>query len=316
MVKKKRRLKKKIKYFLVIMICCMIGGIGYHIINSYTQSTDAMNVNAEAKESYKFENQLSSEYAILVDMDTKKILYEKNADVKMYPASLTKIMTVYFSILQYNDLDQRVVMPTDIMENLYLENASVAGFEAGEEVSIEDLLYGAMLPSGADASIALAINSAGSEAAYVDKMNRYAKALGMNQTHFTNVTGLHDDDHYTTINDLNILLKKALENETFYTIFTSQSHQTQTTMEHPEGLFLNSTFADTLNEYELSNNYIIGEKTGYTTEAGLCLASLGNVHNKSYLFITGKAAGDHTTEPYHIYDAFNVYQELNDLAER
>lgn len=291
-------------------------GIGYYFINTNNKEPEVAKANVEQKQPYRFEQSLSSEYAILVDLETNNTLYEKNADKKMYPASLTKIMTVYYSILINDDLKQRVSIPSDMMEALIIENASVAGFEAGEEVSIEDLLYGAMLPSGADACIALAVHHAGSEEAFVKKMNAYAKALGMTQTHFTNVTGLQNENHYTTVHDLEILLKKALENQTFYKIFTTQSYQTSSTMEHPDGIMFNSTFIDTITEYEISNSYIIGEKTGFTTEAGLCLASLGNVKNKKYMLITGKAPGDHTTQPYHIYDALNVYQELAEAVQK
>lgn len=311
--KKKRRLRKTIKHSLIMIVCCLIVGIGYYFVKS--NQIDVKLVNAEQENSYRFENNLSSEYAILVDLDVNKILYQKNAEQKMYPASLTKLMTIYYSILLNDDLDERVSIPSDMMDTLILENASVAGFEAGEEVSMKDLLYGAMLPSGADACIALAVHNEGSEEAFVKKMNAYAKALGMNQTHFTNVTGLQNENHYTTVYDLEILLKEALKNSTFYTIFTSQSYQTSSTMEHPNGILFNSTFLDTIHEYGISNPYIIGEKTGFTTEAGLCLASLGSVKNKNYMFITGKAVGDHTTEPYHIYDALSVYQELGELNQ-
>ena len=118
----------------------------------------------------------------------------------------------------------------------------MAGFSAGEEVSAEDLLYGVLLPSGAECCIGLAEYVAGSVDAFVELMNQKAAELGMNHTHFCNPTGLHDENHYTTVSDLAILLETVLENDTLRQMATTQNHTCAPTDLHPEGVLLPEYF--------------------------------------------------------------------------
>lgn len=149
-----------------------------------------------------------SKHAILVDLKDNKILYAREADERTYPASLTKMMTVLVAI--ENLSTEMMKVPNDF-SYLYEQNAALAGFLPGDLVRTSDLLYGIMLPSGADAALTVAENIAGSEAKFVKLMNEKSKELGMNNTHFTNVIGLHDNNHYTTVHDLAILLEYALK---------------------------------------------------------------------------------------------------------
>ena len=103
-----------------------------------------------------------------------------------------------------------------------MQNASMAGFLPGEKVKVIDLLYGNILPSGGECSIALAEQISGTEQKFAELMNKKAQELGMNNTHFTNATGLHDESHYSTVRDLSILLQYALKNETFHKIFQTK----------------------------------------------------------------------------------------------
>src|SRR5699024_6501471 len=130
-----------------------------------------------------------------------------SSDEKIYPASLTKIMTAIVAIENLPDLDEQIYLSEDMFEKLYSENASMAGFLPNEKVAAIDLIYGALLPSGAESCIGLADAIAGSEKSFVKLMNEKAEELGMNDTHFTNSTGLHDRNHYTTVNDIAKLLK-------------------------------------------------------------------------------------------------------------
>jgi D-alanyl-D-alanine carboxypeptidase (penicillin-binding protein 5/6) len=188
----------------------------------------------------------------------------------------------------------------------------MAGFKPGEKVRATDLLYGALLPSGAESCIGLAIHIASSESDFVVMMNQKAMELGMINTHFENTTGLHDENHYTTAKDLAILLSYALQNDTFHEIFTSSSHSTKPTNKHPGGMTLYSTMFDKLNQsnQKITDGEILGGKTGYTDEAGLCLASLAKVGNQEYILVTAGAKGDHYSEQYNITDAFAVYNSL------
>ena len=172
---------------------------------------------------------LYSPYAILVDLDSGTVLKEKNSTDRIYPASLTKIMTAILAIENTEDLEEIVQLPDEIFPPLYAQNASMAGFQPGEEVRLKDLLYGVLIPSGAECCLAFADRISGSEEEFVSLMNDKAQELGMKNTHFTNSTGLHDPEHYSTVEDISILLQYATAQDVLvvigypkYTKFTLQ----------------------------------------------------------------------------------------------
>lgn len=255
---------------------------------------------------------LYSPCVILKELESGHILAGQNSAEKIYPASLTKIMTAILAIENTENFSDTVTLETELFQTLYLQHASMAGFEPEETVALNDLLYGIILPSGAECCIAYAEYIAGTESDFVGMMNKKADELGMENTHFTNSTGLHDEAHYSTVSDLSVLLEYALQNEVFRKVFTSESHTALPTALHPEGLAFMSTLFETMNDWEPKDpvEYIIGGKTGYTQEAGLCLASLACVNGKEYLLITAHAPGSHNTEPFHILDAQNLYGQI------
>ena len=257
-------------------------------------------------------NHLHSPYAVLVELDSGKVLAEHNSEDKIYPASLTKIMTAVLAIENTDDLNQTVTLPYDIFEPLYAENASMAGFQTGEEATLKELLYGILLPSGAECCIAFADRVAGSEEAFVERMNEKAAEIGMSNTHFCNVTGLHNSDHYSTVEDISVLLQYALQYEDFRQAFSSSRYSTHPTSQHPDGFTFYSTMFKYMDSTEVVGGEIIGGKTGYTEEAGLCLASLANVNGRDYLLVTAKANGTHQTEQFHILDAIDVYSQIGE----
>lgn len=257
-------------------------------------------------------NHLHSPYAVLVELDSGKVLAEHNSEDKIYPASLTKIMTAVLAIENTDDLNQTVTLPYDIFEPLYAENASMAGFQPGEEATLKELLYGILLPSGAECCIAFADRVAGSEEAFVEKMNEKAAEIGMSNTHFCNVTGLHNSDHYSTVEDISVLLQYALQYEDFRQAFSSSRYSTHPTSQHPDGFTFYSTMFMYMDSTEVVGGEIIGGKTGYTEEAGLCLASLANVNGRDYILVTAKANGTHQTEQFHILDAIDVYSQIGE----
>lgn len=254
---------------------------------------------------------LASRNAVLVSLADAKILYDKEGNEKIYPASLTKIMTAIVAIENLKDLNQSIVLSSDMFEKLYREDASMAGFLPREAVPAIDLLYGALLPSGAECCIGLAEYISGSEEAYVALMNEKAEALGMKHTHFSNSTGLHAEDHYTSAEDLAVLLEYSLRNDTFREIFTSKKHNTGSTNLHPGGISFDSTLFKNMASSEFEGGSILGGKTGYTSEAGLCLASLAEKNGKEYILVTAGAEGDHSTEQFNILDALYVYKHLD-----
>lgn len=254
--------------------------------------------------------ELYSQNAVLMDAGSGEILGEHGSRERIYPASLTKIMTALLTVENSSNLEERIILPEEMFQRLYAQDASMAGFEPGEEASIKDLLYGVLLPSGAECCIALADRISGSESGFVDLMNEKVKELGMEDTHFCNSTGLHEAEHYSTVRDIAVLLKYALQNQDFREVFCGSRYSVQPTVQHPEGFTFYSTMFQYMDSPSVTGGEILGGKTGYTKEAGQCLASLALVNGKEYILVTAKADGSHETEQFHILDAVNVYSRI------
>ena len=245
--------------------------------------------------------EIDSKQAILYNLNEDKIVSEKNSNEIISIASLTKIMTTIVAIENIEDLDAKVTITEKDFNGLY--DASLAGFEVGDEVTYRDLLYGTMLPSGAEASQALANNISGSVNGFAGLMNEKAKELGMKNTHFVNTSGLDINNHYSTVYDVALLLKYCLNNKTFKTIFGSTSYKTSN-----GELTLYSTFRYTAIKYNYKNDYILGAKTGYTDDAGKCLASIAyDQSNDIFYLLVTTGANTSTDDAYHIKDATNIY---------
>ena len=255
-------------------------------------------------------NEINSKNAILIDLASGEILAQKFPDEKIFPASITKIMTTIVALEHYEDLEIAIEMPDDMYTYLIEQNASVAGFLAGERVKIIDLLYGVMLPSGADACLSLARSIAGTEQAFAKKMTEKAKEIGAVNTNFTNSTGLHDPNHYTTVKDLSLILTYALKNQTFREIFTTETHTTSATNKHKYGITLNSTTFKAFSRAGLENRFVKGGKTGFTGEACLCLASLGQKNGREYILVTvGAGSSNSSKGVQHVVDADFIYDK-------
>lgn len=264
----------------------------------------------EAKPSQLDVGEISSKNAVLYRVSDWSVVYDKGAEERIYPASMTKIMTALVMLENEPDLDQTMVIDTDSYNALYEADASVAGFDPGETVTVRDLLYGMLLPSGADCSMTAAVNIGGSEAGYVDMMNQKAAELGMTNTHFANCTGLHDDNHYSTVADIAKLLNYALQDGNFQAVITKDSYTTQPTDVHPDGVTLRSTLFRAMATAGIEAPEIMGGKTGFTDEAGLCLASVANVNGEEYILVTAGAGGSSSEEPNHVIDAHNIYSHI------
>ena len=175
---------------------------------------------------------------------------------------------------------------------------------------VRDLLYGAILPSGAECCMQLAIQAAGSEEAFVGKMNEKAAELGLEQTHFTNCTGLHDDNQYSTVEEIGLILCSALKNKTFHKVFTTQTYTVGASEVHPDGFTFSSSMFKNMESPTVIGGEIKGGKTGYTDEAGHCLASMAEIQGREYILVTAGWAADPRTTQYHINDAFLGYNAL------
>lgn len=240
---------------------------------------------------------LKSKNAVLYNMNEDTILYEINKDEEVSIASMTKIMTALVALEKIDNIKEKITMTSEMFYRLIEENASVAGFSIGEIVTYEDLLYGLMLPSGADAAQALAISTYGSIDAFIDRMNEKASELGLRHTHYINPTGLDAKGHYSSVDDVAIILKEALKNDDFKKIFSLDKYISSNGYH---------TFYSTRTKYGIDTSFITGSKTGFTYDAGLCMASTSTYNNVDYLLVTAGASYDNRAN--HLIDARTIYK--------
>lgn len=309
--RKRRRRNRQllIILFLLVLIVCLAAGIA--LVHSRKKRSDQAQAESQVQKLQKTVDlsMLVSPYAILLDGESGSVLASKKGDEKIFPASMVKMMTVLTAIRSISDLDATTTMSADFYDELYAQDASRAGFEPGEEAKICDLLYGALLPSGAECCMQLAIEAAGSEDAFVELMNQNALDMGLVQTHFTNATGLHSEDQYSTPHEIGEILRTALKNKTFYQVFTTHSYTVQSTAVHPDGFTFWSSLFKNITDDSVNGGKLMGGKTGYTDEAGHCLASMAKINGKEYILVTAGWAQTDDTK-YHISDAFRAYNQI------
>lgn len=215
---------------------------------------------------------ISAESAILIELSTGRILYEKNSTNVMYPASTTKMMTAIL-VIENCDLQDTVTVTESALENI--PNGYVTcDISAGEELSVNDLLYALMIPSANDAAFALAEHVAGSVDEFSNMMNSKAKEIGCTSTHFVNPNGIHSESHYSTAYDLALIAKYCMKNETFRNIVATKEYTLPATNLHDNADRTFSTTNELINpEKENYYKFATGIKTGHTSLAGHCLVS-------------------------------------------
>lgn len=248
---------------------------------------------------------MHSEHALLINLTTNEVLFAHNENERAYPASLTKIMTVLVG-LEHAD-DDELIVEADFNE-LFLKGASMAHFEYGETRTLSEVLYGAMLPSGADATSTLANHVGKSYQGFVDLMNQKAMQIGMYNTHFANASGLDDDNHYTTAHDMALMLEYALKTDGFREIFTATNYPitTQSGTEHVMISTMFNTIYGLTGTPVFTGGEILGGKDGFTFNAGLCLASLATDGTNEFILITLHA--DYEISSAHVIDALTIYE--------
>ncbi len=212
---------------------------------------------------------LETSKAVLVyERGSDTLVYGYNTDQKIYPSSMVKLMTALVA-LERGSLSDVVTVRRSALSHVAIGSVS-AGLKAGEELTLESLLYCLMAASANDAAVVIADHISGSQEDFIRLMNDKALALGCTGTHYSNVHGLHDEDTYTTIRDVCKILDAALENETFRTLFQAKEHTVPATNKCEERI-VKST-----NDMMLKGRYfderITGGKTGATDAAGRCLA--------------------------------------------
>lgn len=250
-----------------------------------------------------------SSYAILLDLDTGEVVAQKDARTVISPASMTKILTLLVAAEHITDPDDTFTMTLDITDYAYVNDCSTAGFLENETVTVRDLMYGTILPSGGEAAAALAVYTAGSLDAFVDMMNDKLEELGLSGTaHFTNCVGLYDEDHHCSVYDMAMILKAAAENETCREVLSAHTYTTSATEQHPEGIILSNWFLRRIEDKD-THGEVICAKTGFVDQSGNCGASYAISNSGGhYICVTGNAWSSWRC----IYDHVAIYQEYTD----
>lgn len=334
-VRMKRMRRKKIRntvlLLLLLVVLCGAGGFGVYMLKGGNFSTPVNSFNAfsefdntlvskEAQRAEGFAQNLcvvtkdvpldsvsldDNQSGVLLNLSDKKVLYAKGAYNKVYPASITKIMTAMLA-LKYGNMDDTVTIS---QENVTLESGSqVAGFMEGDQVTMDQLLHCLLVYSANDAASAIAEHVGGSTDKFVEMMNSFAAELGCTGTHFTNPHGLQDENHYTTPYDIYLMLKEALNYPEFTDITQMASYTVS--YKHSDGSDASATLPAT--DHYLTGEAatpkdvtILGGKTGTTDKAGNCLALLSqNAYGKPFISIVMGASSKDV-----------LYQEMTSLLQ-
>lgn len=249
-----------------------------------------------------FSEAIISTYGILIDVERETVIAQREGRTRMYPASMTKILTVLTAAralgIEGEDwqsapvLDKKFTITIEITDYSFVNKCSNVGFEVGEEVTVRDLFYGTILSSGADAALGLAFYVAGSQEAFVELMNQELERLKLAEsTHFTNCVGLYDAEHYSTVYDMAVILKTAADNPFCRAVLSARTYNTSPTTQHPEGLLISNWYLRQIEDRDTHGEVLCG-KTGYVVQSGNCAASLArDAGGREYICVTAGALG-------------------------
>lgn len=242
-----------------------------------------------------------AEAALLMDMNSGRILYGKNVDEKLYPASTTKMMTGILA-LESGKMGDTATATYEALKSITLEDSHM-GILIGEQLTMTDLLNGMLVYSANDAANVIAVHIAGSIQSFVDMMNAKAQELGMTGTHFMNPCGVHDDNHYTTARDLATLAKYCMQNEQFREIVKTPSYHIAPTNKYSQDRYLSSTnlFLGTARSSYHYYKPCTGIKTGTTSQAGHCLVASAEYDGMSLVSVVLKCSDTNVKEGAYSY---------------
>ena len=258
--------------------------------------------------------EVTAEYGIVVNADEQTVIAHKGGYDRINPASMTKLLTLLVAaeLVPEEKRSEFVNVPTEATDYAFTHDCSNVGFAKEERVTVNDLFYGTILPSGGDAAIALAIYTSGSHEAFVEKMNDKLAELGIADTaHFTNCVGIYDANHYCTVYDMAVIMGACIQNPYCREIMKARTYTTSKTTEHPEGLQISNWFMRRIEDKDCGGE-VLGAKTGYVDESGSCAASYyRGADGKEYICVTAKSHSswrciyDHVAV-YNIYVAGNT----------
>jgi len=248
---------------------------------------------------------IDSAYGAILDVNNNKIIAGRQATSIMEPASMTKVMTLIVVLENVSDIDNTYyTFDAGLVDPLIKEGASRVGYEAGDTVSVKDMLYGLILWSGADCAEGLAVATAGSTENFVALMNAKAEELGLKNTHFMNTWGNSQDNHYTTCQEMAMIMNYAIKNEKARQILATENYTVAGFKEAPEGRELKSTMWSRMYGTEVPGVQILGGKTGYTDTARNCLVSYASKGDNVYICVTALGGGRYKP----VFDCFKYYE--------
>ena len=262
-----------------------------------------------------FADSIISEYGVVIDVADNKILAQRGAKTRISPASMTKVLTVLTAAdalgiggedWESNPiLDETFTITIQITDYSFVNDCSNVGFDVGEEVTVRDLFYGTILPSGADAALGLAMYVAETHEGFVELMNQKLEELGLSDSsHVTNCVGLYDAEHYSTVYDIGVILKVAADNPFCREVLSAHTYNTAPTDQHPEGLLISNWFLRRIEDRD-THGEVICAKTGYVVQSKSCAASLAaDGSGREYICVT---AGSSSTWKC-IADQVELYQ--------
>lgn len=235
-------------------------------------------------------NGVGSKYAILVNLQTNEILYDRESDTRINPASMTKVLSCLVAAEQMKSLDDTYTITQEDTDFSYVNGCSQVGFEPGEKVTVRDLLYGLILSSGGDAASGLANYTAGSMDAFVEMMNQKLDELGLSGTaHFTNDAGIYDENHYCTAYDMAMIMEAAMKNDVCREVMSAHTYTTSQTTEHPDGLLISNWFLRRIEDKDCGGT-VVCAKTGYVEQSGNCAVSYAtDADGNGYIAVTADA---------------------------
>lgn len=234
-------------------------------------------------------SEIDANYAVVFDLDKGSILAEKNSSQTMNPASMTKVMSLLLFVENLPDQNKKLTITQDIVSFVQQRGASNCGFIVGEEVTVKDLLYGVILPSGADAVLALSKEVSGSEAAFAGLMNKRAKEMGLSsQCYFQNATGLYHSTHHMTVKDMGQIMALAMQNPAAREVLMTENYQMSPTNKHAQGLKFTNLFLQRIKTQDSGGTRIEMAKTGFVSQSKFCVVSSGKGKNgRNLLVVTG-----------------------------
>ncbi len=262
-------------------------------------------ISASAYEVTTFE--ISAEAGMLVSLDTGEVLWEKNADQKVYPASITKIMTAIIMVESNKwDPDAKVTLTKEALDKTLGTGLAVSLLSAGEEFTQLDLLYMVLLSSFGDCAYLAADIYGGSLEGFVEMMNNKAKELGLNGTHYSNPVGLHEEETYTTARDTYKLTVYAKKYDVINEICSQRRYKLVTTKGTTRTLTTTNFLIDPNTNYYYQ--YASGFKTGFTNAAGRCLVSTASYKNYNYMCILFKCPNKPNVKRYEFVESRQLYE--------